>query len=223
MAGLIVCFSFMTASHQDAIRADQRGRSAREGRAAGGGQCGVVDTSRYAVGRQRWGRKRISYSLHADPATGRVSAKLSNADVEKAVREAFAAWQKVVPLIFVEMPTDSKEADIVIRFATEDHGDGLRESFDGPYGILAHAYPPPPPALGGLAGDIHLDDAEAWSVRPGGEGIDLVTVLAHEIGHSLGLQHSEVAEALMAPAYCGPRRVLHLDDISAAQDLYGDP
>lgn len=46
---------------------------------------------------------------------------------------------------------------------------------------------------------------------------------AHEIGHALGLAHSNVAGSLMYPWYQGytPSFQLHSDDIVAVQYLYG--
>lgn len=45
----------------------------------------------------------------------------------------------------------------------------------------------------------------------------------HEIGHSLGLAHSDDYKALMAPFYKGYSRDFRLDtdDIEAIQTLYG--
>ncbi|MEP7766321.1 matrixin family metalloprotease, partial [Sanguibacter sp. 26GB23] len=83
-------------------------------------------------------------------------------------------------------------------FASGDHGDG--SSFDGVGSILAHGFYPPPGG-GDLAGDLHFDEAETWTVAlpvPAG-GIDLVTVAAHEFGHCLGLAHSSDPAALMYP------------------------
>lgn len=57
-------------------------------------------------------------------------------------------------------------------------------------------------------------------------GIDLYSVAAHEIGHSLGLKHSNDHSALMAPfyqGYTGDKIHLHSDDIRALQHLYGTP
>src|SRR6185369_11171775 len=50
--------------------------------------------------------------------------------------------------------------------------------------------------------------------------IDLVTVAAHEIGHSLGLGHSQVSTALMAPFYNGSHRFLDQDDINGIRTIY---
>ena len=97
------------------------------------------------------------------------------------------------------------------RFARGEHGDG--DQFDGRGGTLAHAFFPV------YGGDAHFDDDERW-VLSGRRGTDLFTVAAHEFGHSLGLSHSDVNSALMAPFYKPPsadRNVVKEDDIRAIQ------
>ena len=77
-----------------------------------------------------------------------------------------------------------------------------------------------------MAGDIHFDDDENWTMaeRPifSGQPIDLVTVAAHEIGHALGLGHSNVSCALMNPLYNGSHRFLAQDDINGIRAIYGN-
>lgn len=139
---------------------------------------------------------------------------------QDAMRMAFSFWTCVSPLTF-SRASSADAADIVILWGIDDHGDG--DPFDGTNGVLAHAFFPPPNG-GAIAGDIHFDDDERWTlaVRLGwAQPIDLMTVAAHEIGHSLGLRHSDVSTALMNAFYSGSHRFLDADDIAGIRDIYG--
>lgn len=83
-------------------------------------------------------------------------------------------------------------------------------------GTLAHAFLP-------RRGEAHFDRAERWTLN-GHKGHNLFMVTAHEIGHTLGLEHSPVRHALMSPYYrkLGRSLVLSWDDIIAVQQLYGE-
>ncbi|MDO6745597.1 matrixin family metalloprotease, partial [Tenacibaculum soleae] len=144
-----------------------------------------------------------------------------NNDERNGIREAFNLWTEVTPLTFTEI--QNPNADIIIAFEEGDHGDG--SNFDGTGGVLAHAFFPPPNG-GSLAGDMHFDESEAWtiSLRPSSlSPRDIITVAAHEIGHSLGLRHSDIAGALMFPFYNGSHRFLDNDDVEGIQSIYGTP
>ena len=131
------------------------------------------------------------------------------------VRQAFAIWSAQAPLTFTEV-SDQNEANIVIGWAVGDHGDG--DPFDGPGDVLAHSTFPNP--YDDRQVFLHFDDDERW-VDSATRNVDLLTVAAHEIGHTLGLAHSDDPNALMFPSYDGPRRALGADDIAGVQDLYG--
>ncbi|ETE67732.1 Matrix metalloproteinase-28 [Ophiophagus hannah] len=81
-------------------------------------------------------------------------------------------------------------------------------------GALAHAFFP-------RRGEAHFDNDERWSLDSG-KGRNLFVVMAHEIGHTLGLEHSPVSNALMSPYYkkLGKGFVLNWDDVLAIQNLY---
>ena len=111
---------------------------------------------------------------------------------------------------------------IIFSFGTFNHGDGF--DFDGFRGVLGHGFFPPPTHSAPISGDVHFDDSETWSANQQStavDPIDLVTVAAHEIGHALGLRHSNVAGALMAPAYTGSHRFLSQDDLDGIRAKYG--
>ena len=72
-------------------------------------------------------------------------------------------------------------------------------------------------------GDVHVDDTEFWTIDSF-KGTNILQTMVHEIGHSLGLSHSDVRAAIMAPFYKGwdPNMKLDKDDIKGIQALYGE-
>ncbi|KAK0711961.1 Matrixin-domain-containing protein [Lasiosphaeris hirsuta] len=138
------------------------------------------------------------------------SNKISAADALTAFRSAFARWAQITPLTFIEVRA-GQAADIRIRFARRDHGDG--NSFDGAGTVLAHAYSPGngPDNIGG---DAHFDEDEGWSLD------FLSKVGLHEFGHAIGLGHSDDATAVMY-RFFNNQAELQPDDIRGVQNLYG--
>lgn len=166
-------------------------------------RCGVKDkvgfgsdsrAKRYALQGSRWKVKALTYRISKYPK------RLTRIEVDKEVYNAFNVWSKYTDLTFTVKKTSP--VHIEIRFEEGEHGDG--DPFDGPGGTLAHAYFPV------YGGDAHFDDAELWTVGSS-RGTNLFQVAAHEFGHSLGLSHSDVREALMAPFYRGYSPVFRLD------------
>jgi hypothetical protein len=182
-------------------------------------RCGNPDPAglaEFTTTGRRWAINNLRYGFQ------NFTPDISNADVTMALEQAFALWAAYTPLRFTRVAM-SAGPEIVIRFVAGDHNDGF--PFDGPGGVLAHAFYPsiPPAPVTPIMGDAHFDEDETWTVTvpPGAGQIDLVTVAAHEFGHSLGLGHSSVTGALMAPFYGGPQRFLHNDDVAGIQSLYG--
>jgi hypothetical protein len=187
---------------------------------------GVDGDSPYAVKWSQPGGRgapvTITYS-YSNLLNGGLGGGLPAATIKAAIQEALVRWASVAPLRFVEVPDAGpapSTADYdaagkpMIRF-------GYRP-VDGAYNVLAYGYYP---GYTGLAGDIQFDSTETWSVNPS-QGIDLTEVATHEIGHALGLAHSQVSPAIMDAIYGGyyhgpGTSFLYGDDVAAIRALYG--
>jgi len=115
---------------------------------------------------------------------------------ESEILRAMATWAAVAQITWLPGVSATAAQTVNVLFAAGEHGDGF--PFDGPGGILAHTFPPPPTSAEPLAGDVHLDDAETWHV---GSNFDVFSVALHELGHSLGLAHSDDPNSVMYPYY----------------------
>ncbi len=143
-----------------------------------------------------------------------MSSKLDPAAAQSEILRAMAEWAKVVQVTWKAGIDPNGPRTVNILFAAGSHGDGF--PFDGPNGVLAHTFYPAPPNPEPIAGDMHLDDAESWRI---GANTDLFSVALHELGHALGLGHSDSPSAVMYPYY---KMVTQLSaiDVSTAQTLY---
>lgn len=133
------------------------------------------------------------------------------------LERAFDAWSDVADLTFIEV------ADTGENFNTPGGSGDIRiggHAFDGAGGTLAHGFFPPVNG-GTAAGDIHFDTGDLWKTSFGGPGFDIFQVFAHELGHALGLGHTNVPDSLMNPFYTESLSGPQADDIAGMQFLYG--
>ncbi|KAJ9135091.1 hypothetical protein P3X46_032444 [Hevea brasiliensis] len=178
-------------------------------------RCGVPDditnlTSlnqslyNFPSGFPRWSEFELTYSFS--------SSVPDDQDFRSAFAQAFQSWEGASQFKFKEASAD-ETVNIVIGFYSGDHGDGV--PFDGPGRVLAHSFFP-------QDGRSHYDADESWSTNPDMNHMDLESVALHELGHVLGLAHSQDPNAVMhsgiAPGTI--KRDLTQDDIQGIQALY---
>jgi len=117
-------------------------------------------------------------------------------DIHSAFLIAFDAWSNATNnnLTFTETFNSGENNSIDISFNNLAHGDG----FPFGSGALAHAFYPDDIHLESIAGDLHMnDEGVSWEIGNGlgSSAFDITIVAVHEIGHSIGLGHSNPANS----------------------------
>jgi hypothetical protein len=143
-----------------------------------------------------------------------VSSQLSAQAAKGEIARAMAQWSAVVKVTWAPGTSATANQTVNILWATYAHGDGY--PFDGPGGVLAHTFYPANPNQEPIAGDMHLDDSESWNI---GKNVDLFSVTLHELGHALGLGHSDNPNDVMYPYY-KMSTSLQAGDIAAIETMY---
>jgi hypothetical protein len=152
---------------------------------------------------------------------------LPNQLIRDSIEEALGLWAEVVPFHFVEV-----------------YDDGLQYNrSSGAYGQIRFRHihingpDPPPPALpiakaqayypstGVNGGDVEFDHGDPWQEVGTQPVPDVLGATIHELGHSLGLGHSNDEEAAMYWIFNRFSGIgtgeLHADDITGIRSIYG--
>ncbi len=158
------------------------------------------------------------------PDGGRLPDSLIRASIE----EALGLWASVAPLHFVEVPDDT----LPYHLGSTQFG-RIRFSH-----IYINGPDPPPPAQpiakarahfpslnGDSPGDVEFDHGDPWQEVGTLPVPDVLGAAIHELGHSLGLGHTNVVGANMYwifHRFSGPGSgQLFQDDINRIRGLYG--
>lgn len=178
-------------------------------------RCGCVDIPDGTLAARRqyvWNKVK-----DGKPLTFGFSSYLNTVDVDYQIwvlQSCFDTWGSHTNLKG-QYIKDYRKADLVIGT-----GSGKKDGFDGPGGTLAWCQLPT-----GRDNqlDMKFDESETFITHDSKlRGIILLITAMHELGHGLGLEHSNVQGALMAPYY-NPKIAVpqQNDDVPRIQGLYG--
>jgi hypothetical protein len=173
--------------------------------------------------------KLISYSFMPDGTSiGGVPSNLQQtlnasfltAAWEAQITKAAAVWEEMANVNFTQVPDNGAPLGVSGNLQGDPRfGDIRIGGYPMAGNILAFAYLPPPANGGTSAGDIFFNTRQSWQTN--GTTYDLMTVSLHELGHALGMDHSQVSTAVMWPTYTGSKQTLTTDDIAGIRSIYG--
>ncbi len=174
---------------------------------------------------------RITYSFMPDGTSvggvpsslfATLNAKFPTATWETQIEQAASIWENAANLNLALVP-DGGEAEGVSGDQQDDprFGDIRIGAVPLSSGTLAVTFLPPPANGGTIAGDILLNSNVNWQVN---SNYDLMTVMAHEFGHALGL--GDVSSPtdpypVMYGTYEGINQALTADDTAGIQAVDG--
>ncbi|MBF6297259.1 RICIN domain-containing protein [Nocardia amamiensis] len=174
-------------------------------------RCGLPDPAALPLRFVRacaWGKTWLTYAFD----TG--TADIAGDDERRAVRNAFITWAAAAPLAFTEV-APNQHPDVLIRWSDANCGDTIMTGGD-----WGHSdYPPGCGYYGNaLPRPVHFNDQLTWSIVAAVGSLEVERIALHEIGHILGLQHSDVPGAVMAANAISS--TLTNDDVEGIRKLY---
>jgi Matrixin len=158
----------------------------------------------------KWKELPIVYRFHSEG-----SSKLDASGARAAIRSAFDSWENVecprgrTSLRFVEGSDIEKGKPLGKKQAAEKFGIYFRD--DGwPYDDAEESLALTTQIFGKTSGNIDYADIEINTAQvnfrlsddEGPEKVDLQAVVTHEVGHYIGLAHSNDPDSIMVARYC---------------------
>ena len=156
------------------------------------------------------GSAELTYYIDASG----IPSNLTISVVTEAIETALSAWSEVADITFTQTSTAGLDDSLDFSFT----------SIDGNGGTVAQAYFPDDVNNSSIAGDVQFDISESWEVgnSQGNSAFDLVYVAAHEIGHSLGLEHTSDTGSVLYPSVSANQQFQGLSqtDVNEVLEIY---
>ncbi len=177
----------------------------------------------YTLADYKWGAGErgqaggvVTWSFARPDRAGFVfAAEIANPLYQAQIQDAFQAWENSANIRFVQVE-DGAQSQLRIGWDT----------IDGPHGVIGNATSYWNKTASSLHSvidaEIRFDLAETWSTSkvPTSSALNLYATALHEIGHTMGLLHTDDPHTLMYPTL-GSLSDLTNHDIRGAQIMYG--
>ncbi|XP_038209120.1 matrix metalloproteinase-9-like [Zerene cesonia] len=170
-------------------------------------RCGIRDVYRSRSKRNslvlgKWPKRYLTYMITNYPST----KGHHDIDIDSMVSLAFMIWTSPTGIVFAQK--EEGPVNIIIKFG----------SLEQEMGKIRYAN-----TKTDRTSTITINDDIPWETEAPNVP-SLFQTLIHEIGHVIGLGHTDVVDAMMYPVYKFGNMIysLHEDDIRTAQEIYKD-
>lgn len=161
-------------------------------------RCGVAELN---LVDEKWSKRSLTFKINSFPRS------IAAAEARQLIRQAFEEWTKHVQLTITEVLQG--KADIYVSDELAVHQDRLgQECKFSSNTTLAHAFYPE-------VGDIHYNSQRTYTPD------EFFSATIHEIGHTLGLEHTTSQTSIMFPMHIRYHTEIPLEDRRTLQALYG--
>ena len=184
--------------------------------------------SSYELSINQWASKdRLTYSIPADGVVWYHGVNSINSSFDNllgpgwklAIAEAMSDWSSAANIDIAQVSDQGGDSDYEgLPQGDPRFGDIRIGGYDFQNNVIMAVTEGPPPSGYTRAGDIQVNTGLSWNL---GKDYDFQTVILHELGHSLGLEHPSDSASIMYERYQGVRRSLDSGDLQGLLEIYG--